>query len=173
MTKIIDLSHPIHTATPPWPGSPSVEITSLDRARLSTPETRHSNSSRFAMNIHCGTHMDAPFHFIDDGRTIDSMPLERMYGRATLVRLPGKGPGSQISSEDLRPWEKALRRTGKAILQTGWSSRWTQHDFFCRLPYHLGGCRQISGRVPGPSGRRGNRIGRFSAARHPHRVARQ
>jgi arylformamidase len=134
MTRIIDLSHPIHTATPPWPGGPSVEISSLDRARFTTPETRHSNSSRFAMNIHCGTHMDAPFHFLDDGRTIDNVPLERTHGRATLMRLPNKGPNTRISSNDLRPWEESLRRTGKAIIQTGWSERWMQHDFFGEYP---------------------------------------
>ena len=132
--KIIDLSHPIHTATPPWPGWPSVETKFLDRARLNTPEERHVNSSRFAMNIHCGTHMDAPFHFLDDGRTIDQVPLESTHGWATLVDLPGKGSGTHIVREDLFPWAESLRATGKAILRTGWSSRWMKSDYFTEYP---------------------------------------
>lgn len=132
--KILDLSHPIHSATPPWPGWPSVETKFLDRARWNTPEFRHVNSSRFSMNVHCGTHMDAPFHFLDEGRTIDQVPLERTVGMATLVRLRGKGTASQITREDLQPWEASLRATRKAILHTGWSSRWMQHDFFGEYP---------------------------------------
>ena len=132
--RIIDLSHPIHMATPPWPGSPSVETKFLDRARLSTPAERHANSSRFAMNIHCGTHLDAPYHFLDSGRTIDGVSLDRTHGRATLVRLPDKGAGTHITREDLRPWASSLERTGKAILRTGWASRWMQHDFFTEYP---------------------------------------
>jgi arylformamidase len=132
--RIIDLSHPIHTATPPWPGWPSVETKFLDRARLNTPTERHVNSSRLAMNIHCGTHMDAPYHFLDSGRTIDEVPLEKTYGPATLVRLSEKGSNTHITREDLHPWKDDLKRTGKAILQTGWASHWMKHDYFTDFP---------------------------------------
>ncbi len=134
MSRIIDLSYPINTATPPWPGWPSVETKFLDRAWLNTPTERHVNSSRFAMNIHCGTHMDAPFHFLDSGRTIDQVPLERTHGPGTLIRLRDKGPNTHITPADLEPYAGSLKRTAKAILQTGWSSRWMQHDFFTEFP---------------------------------------
>ncbi len=133
-SRLIDLAHPIHMSTPPWPGWPSVETKFLDRARYNTPEQRHVNSSRFAMNIHCGTHMDAPYHFLDEGRTIDQVPLEQTHGPATLIHLSGKGRGSHITREDLEPWTLQLKRTGKAILHTGWASRWMQHEFFMEFP---------------------------------------
>jgi arylformamidase len=132
--KIIDLSYPINTATPPWPGWPTVEMKFLDRARDNKPHERHVNSSRFAMNIHCGTHMDAPYHFFEKGKTIDKVPLERTYGPATLVDLRGKGPGSHITPADLEKSAPSLRRTRKAILRTGWAKRWKKHDFFTEYP---------------------------------------
>lgn len=132
--KIIDLSHPIHSSMPPWPGTPSVEVKYLDRASSSRPDERHSNSSRFAMNIHCGTHLDAPFHFFDSGKTVDQIPLSQTYGLATLLRLAGKTAGTHITRGDLDPFETKLRRHPKVILQTGWSSRWMQHDFFTAFP---------------------------------------
>src|SRR6185369_7085313 len=119
---IIDLSYPINTATPPWPGWPPVELKFLDRASDNKPDERHVNSSRFAMNIHCGTHMDAPYHFLDDGKTIDQVPLERTYGPATLVDLRNKGPRSHITRADLENLAPELRRTRKAILYTGWAA---------------------------------------------------
>jgi kynurenine formamidase len=133
-TRIIDLSHPINEGTPPWPGTPPVEISIFDRAEWSTPQQRHSNASRLAMNIHCGTHMDAPFHFMPGGKTIDQVPLEWTYGWATLARLANQGPGTEIQVADLAPYEASLRRTRKAILQTGWSERWRQADFFTDFP---------------------------------------
>ncbi len=132
--NIIDLSHPISTATPPWPGWPSVETKFLDRASLNTPEERHVNSGRIAMNIHTGTHLDAPFHFLDAGKTIDQVPLERTYGPATLVDLRNKGAGSHITRADLEQWATDLCRTRKAILRTGWAARWMKHDFFVGYP---------------------------------------
>ena len=58
------------------------------------------------MSTHQGTHLDVPFHFYDDGKTLDQMPLDRFYGPATLVDLapgsclPAKTP---ITLEMLRP----------------------------------------------------------------------
>ncbi len=132
--RLIDLSHPIAETTPPWPGSPKMEIMSLDRAELSTESERHSNCSRVAINIHYGTHMDAPFHFVSSGKTIDQVPLDWTYGMATLVRLSGQGPGTEVSRNDLLPWTDSLKRTRKAILQTGWSARWMKPDFFENYP---------------------------------------
>ncbi len=121
--------------TPPWPGNPAVEISILDRAEWSTESERHSNASRLSMNIHCGTHMDAPFHFMPQGRTIDQVPLEWTYGTATLARLVNKGPGTEVTAADLVPYEASFRRTKKAILQSGWSARWKQADFFDKFPF--------------------------------------
>ena len=130
MPTLIDLAHPIHPGTAPWPGTPSVETRFLDRAAATRPDERHSNSTRFAMNIHCGTHLDAPFHFFDTGRTVDQIPLSQTFGPATLVRLPHRGASQAVTVDDLRPHEPSLRKTRKLIVQTGWSARWLQHDFF-------------------------------------------
>jgi len=134
MPTLLDLAHPIHTGTAPWPGTPSVETRFLDRAAATRPDERHSNSTRFAMNIHCGTHLDAPFHFFDSGRTVDQIPLSQTYGLATLVRLPHCGAGGAVTVDDLRPHEASLRKTRKLIVQTDWSSRWLQQDFFEAYP---------------------------------------
>jgi arylformamidase len=133
-TRIIDLSHAITNTTPPFPGGPPVEVKFLELERNKNPGDRYVHASRFAMNIHCGTHMDAPFHFVPGGRTIDQVPLERTYGIASLVDLRYKAPGSQIERADLESAAPRFRETRRVILQTGWSSHWKQPDFFTRFP---------------------------------------
>lgn len=132
--RMIDLSHAITNTTPPFPGGPPVEVQFLELERNKTPSDRYVHASRFAMNIHCGTHMDAPFHFIQSGKTIDQVALERTYGIASLVDLRHKRAGSRIERADLESAAPRLRQTRKAILQTGWSAHWKQPDFFTHFP---------------------------------------
>lgn len=44
----------------------------------------HNNSSAVSMSVHSGTHIDAPFHFVPDGATIDALPLEIFMGPALV-----------------------------------------------------------------------------------------
>ncbi len=46
------------------------------------------NRSRFSMESHLGTHVDAPVHFVRDGRYIDQVPLENLFGSAGVVQVP-------------------------------------------------------------------------------------
>ena len=46
-----------------------------------------NNSSAFNMSVHSGTHIDAPFHFVADGNTIDQLPLDRFIGPALVYAV--------------------------------------------------------------------------------------
>ncbi len=45
------------------------------------------SNSFLQISTHTGTHIDAPYHFIKDGVTIDDLPLEKIVGKAILVDL--------------------------------------------------------------------------------------
>jgi len=57
------------------------------REALCTVERNRYNLTRFTMSAHCGTHMDAPAHFIAGGRTIDQIPLELLAGPALVFTV--------------------------------------------------------------------------------------
>jgi len=83
--KIVDISLPLTTDISAWPGSTGFELTWVDRM-----ETGHEcNNSRIACDTHIGTHVDAPFHFVNTGRTVDQIPLELLIGPCRVVYLPG------------------------------------------------------------------------------------
>ncbi len=46
------------------------------------------NVTRISSSVHIGTHVDAPYHFIKDGKTIESLPLEVLTGPCYVVQLP-------------------------------------------------------------------------------------
>ncbi|MBQ3018376.1 MAG: cyclase family protein [Clostridia bacterium] len=47
------------------------------------------NLSKLSMCAHNGTHIDAPFHFISDGKTVDKMGLEAFVGMAYVAEHQG------------------------------------------------------------------------------------
>ena len=82
--KIHDISLTISPKMPVWPGDPAVEllpIESMDRGA-------HANVSRLACGVHTGTHVDAPHHFLNDGRTVETLPLQVLTGPTRVIHLP-------------------------------------------------------------------------------------
>ena len=128
---VIDLSHPLSAATPPFPGDPAVEIDVLDAiAGAPADGRRHLNCSRVSTCIHCGTHMDAPFHFFADGRTIDQVPLEDCIGPAVCVTHDAWTAKASIEVPHLRPQQDAIRKARRIILRTGWHRQWNRPGYF-------------------------------------------
>ena len=83
--KIIDISQEIMSCKV-YPGDPAPKgerLVSMDRGDV-------YNMSAFSMCAHNGTHVDAPFHFINEGKTIDQMPPESFVGPCYVARHNGE-----------------------------------------------------------------------------------
>ncbi len=82
--KIIDISLPISSDLPVWPGDPPIAIERMQ----SMDEGAHANVSRITASVHTGTHVDAPHHFLNNHQTVESLPLEILTGPAWVIRIP-------------------------------------------------------------------------------------
>lgn len=128
---MIDLSHPLEPSTPVFPDYPTVAIEVLDStAGPPGAGRRRLNSSRLAVGLHCGTHLDAPFHFFGDGAPIDRVALESCVGPAALVRVEA----DPIGPEHLRPAEERVRAARRVVINTGWHRRWGSAGYFSEHP---------------------------------------
>lgn len=68
-----------------YPGDPAPE-----RFRLSSIEKGDScNLTAFSMCAHNGTHIDAPYHFVDSGKTVEAICLEAFVGKAYVAERHG------------------------------------------------------------------------------------
>jgi arylformamidase len=107
--KIYDISRGAFSA-PVFPGdmAPAVEIVSTAR------DDGYSKSHIF-MTSHSGTHVDAPSHFIDGGRSIDQMELFRFVGPCTVWESEGLISGEEIRALSAS-WEKRLLIKGDVII---------------------------------------------------------
>ena len=79
--KIYDISVPISLTSVVWPDDPKVAIRKLSKIANGD----EVNVSQISMSLHTGTHIDAPNHFIDNGKTIDQVPLEKLVGEVLVM----------------------------------------------------------------------------------------
>jgi kynurenine formamidase len=77
---IIDLTMPIDEKTPVYPGDPKQVI-----EQIATIKEDEWNEKRFTFNSHFSTHIDAPFHMIEDGKKLDEFLLETFIGKAIVI----------------------------------------------------------------------------------------
>jgi arylformamidase len=75
-TNVFDVTAPLSPGVAVWPGDPSVQFTPVARVSEGAP----CNVSRLSCSTHAGTHVDAPWHFVDDGCRVDDIPVERWIG---------------------------------------------------------------------------------------------
>ena len=87
---------------------PKIEITSTTR-------TGNANESRFHLDAHTGTHVDAPFHFLQNGKKIDKVSVEKFMGECIVIDLTNiKKRG--IEKKDLMKYK--IRKDDIIILKT-------------------------------------------------------
>lgn len=107
--KWIDISVPLRSGMIHWPDDPPVKIEKL----FDLDHGDISNVSMISMCSHTGTHMDAPLHFIKNGKGLDEMPFEATVGLARVIEIFDE---ESIKSEELicnriRQGERLLFKT--------------------------------------------------------------
>ena len=111
--KIYDISQEVFGCCV-FAGNPAPE----KRVLLSMDRGERCNLSAFSMCAHNGTHIDAPFHFINDGKTVDRLCLEALVGMAYVAERTGTVTEAD-AREILKSANKLNPESAKRILIKG------------------------------------------------------
>lgn len=84
--KIIDISREIKEGITVWPGDDPVEIE--NRASMGRGDTCNIHGIR--TGLHVATHIDTPLHFINNGESLDQVPLSSFCGRCKVFDMTGR-----------------------------------------------------------------------------------
>jgi kynurenine formamidase len=127
--ELVDLTHAFTPTTLYWPTSPSgFELKQLSFGP--TPGGWFYSSYAFSSPEHGGTHLDAPIHFHEGGRTADQVPLSQLVAPAVVLDLTERAAAdrdARLEPDDVQRYEAAhgpIARGALVLLRTGWSSRW-------------------------------------------------
>ena len=127
----IDLTLEISNKLPSFPGSPRPQFISW-----ADKKSDGYNLELIFLSSHTGTHLDAPYHFIEKGIKIDKIPLDRLITSAILCNIR-KGPNMPITRTDIASFEARngkIQPNSAVIFGTGWSKNLSRKDYFTKNP---------------------------------------
>jgi arylformamidase len=112
--KIYDISMEIKGDMAVWKDKedkrPKIDFTS-------TIGKDNANESRLYLDAHTGTHVDAPYHFLNNGDKVDAIPIDRFVGECAVIDLT-KIKNRGIEKSDLVKFRDKIRKNDVVILKT-------------------------------------------------------
>lgn len=131
--SVIDLTRDLGAATGALvPGHPSVEYDEFHNH-----EEHGRTNATLSFSIHSFTHIDPPYHFVKDGKTIDEVALERLMAPGYVLDLrEASTEGKPILPSDLPELEPGILAGRIVILRTGWGEKaFERPDYYTSGPY--------------------------------------
>ncbi len=137
-STIIDISQPISTEMPHWPGDPPTSI------EPSTTVARDGYAlNRVTIGEHSGTHIGAPSHFNESGWSIDHIPASNLVAPAVIINIEKQcinNPNFLLTPSDITRWEKAfgsINLKSVVLVKTGWGRYWSSDTYLGKDEYGL------------------------------------
>ncbi|MEW6730441.1 MAG: cyclase family protein [Acidobacteriota bacterium] len=126
--KIYDVSVPISPEMPVYPGDPAIHM----ELSLSISKGDPCNVTHYSFGSHVGTHIDAPFHFIDGGLKVEDIPINLLIGRTRVVEFTAARIDADLLKEvDLGEHVRVIFKTRNSYL---WSSNRFVEDYVYVTP---------------------------------------
>lgn len=135
--EYVDLSRVLTPGIGQIPGHPPIII-----EEFQNHITHDRSNACISYSIHCGTHVDCPYHFFPNGARVDEMPVEKFIGKGILVDLQGKvANGEPININQITNNSEIEKLTDEQLAQsivlirTGWSAKYETAEYYLDNPY--------------------------------------
>ncbi len=125
---VYDVTVPFSGHIPSWPTHPPSRVEPLSRIA----DGAGSNVSRLEVTSHAGTHVDANWHFIDEGPRLLDIPLQRWSGPCFVAHIPDDV--SRVQATDLKAANIPLG-TKRLVLRSRNSRIWDSWDGASAMPF--------------------------------------
>ena len=129
--KIIDLTLTVSDEIPTFPGSPQPSFIPWENVK----EDGYNLELLF-LSTHTGTHMDAPYHFLEKGAKIHEISLKKLVSETVLIKSK-KNDGEPITKTDIQKFEKKhgkITSFSSVIFYTGWQRNLQKKYYFEKNP---------------------------------------
>jgi len=129
--KIVDLTLTVSDKIPTFPGSPQPSFIPWENVK----EDGYNLELLF-LSTHTGTHMDAPYHFLEKGAKIHEISLKKLVSEAVLIKSKKKD-GESITKTDIQKFEKKhgkITSFSSVIFYTGWQKNLQKKYYFTKNP---------------------------------------
>lgn len=112
---VVDLTLPITPGMPVWPGFPNV---SVEQTAIRAKDGY--TMDHVEMRTHTGTHVDAPLHFVPEGKSLDDYGVQKFMGEAIVLNLTPCENTETLTADRLEPFADDVEPGDVVLLHTGW-----------------------------------------------------
>ncbi len=129
--KILDLTLTISNKIPTFPGSPQPNFIPWEKIK-----DDGYNLELLFLSSHTGTHLDAPYHFLEKGSKIHEISLKKLVSNAVLIKSRKKSNES-VTKTDIQKFEKKHGKIvsfSSVIFYTGWQRNLQKKHYFTKNP---------------------------------------
>lgn len=130
--RILDLTQPFYHDMPGPLGFPLFKCN-----KVNIQVSDEFNMEKLEFITHCGTHIDAPYHFINEGKKVSDLLPEELIGRAVVLDFRKKKKDESISEEDLKKFDKEIEPDSVVILYTGLCLKRGFNEDYLKYPVWL------------------------------------
>jgi len=138
--RFIDLTHELKNDLMVYPDDPKFKLRNINDT--------NDDYSLFELkgNLHTGTHIDAPYHYMANGNKITNISLENLIGKSYVFDISPVNPNKEINLDDIPNLKKIVEKKFSAtqglkkelkkiiILKTNWYKYWNEENYFIANP---------------------------------------
>jgi kynurenine formamidase len=123
-SKVTDLTHELTPEFPTYFGKPQ-----FSAKQLFNWKEHKFNLFELTVNEHTGTHIDAPLHFSEDGKSVAQIAVENLVSPLCVIDISARAdgdPDTQVTPDDIKAWIAAngeIPGNACVAMNSGWSKR--------------------------------------------------
>jgi kynurenine formamidase len=118
-----DLSQPFHGDMPH-----SVALPAPEFETVSDISEERANVQYYSVPTHIGTHVDAPLHFVEGGRTIDEFGIDKFSGEGVVLDV-SRTEAEEISLADVKAADGEVQANDIVVFYTGWYQKYGTDEY--------------------------------------------
>ncbi len=138
--RVTDMTHVFSPEFPTFGGAPGIEY-----RKDADFGADGYNLYTLSMNEHCGTHIDAPLHFSEDGASVDELPLSSLVVPLCVIDIRARAAedrDTQVTPDDIRDWTAThgpVPENACVAMNSGWAAKLNTPEFRGADPARPGG----------------------------------
>lgn len=127
--KVLDLTHKIDEEINVYPGTPKPTLLVAHSV-----ERDHFSETKLILYSHHGTHIDAPKHVLNQGKSLDQFPVSVFIGSAAVLKVGSFEELSKLSMEEVLIRTPHLPQADFLLVATDWARLWGTPEYDQRSP---------------------------------------
>lgn len=119
--RIVDLTHKLYSGQEEYGLEIETRRVQDLYPQYNTRPEDHYIITSIQITPHVGTHIEAPIHYIEGGKDVSELPLERLVGEALVMDFTHRGNGEAITLPDVQTYAERIRPGDMVLVKTGMS----------------------------------------------------